>query len=166
MSKFDFILFQGIEHDVKLLNYPGKNTQLFFRDGSFIIYINNKLTEAAGYGEAKGILELWLRDQARGLIEDRVEEYREIIGVEYNSIRIKDTKSRWGSCSSKGNLNFSYRIVMAPKAVMDYVIIHELCHLKHMNHSKEFWATVGQYMPDYEKQKEWLRVNGAKLRIG
>lgn len=166
MSKFDFVLFQGMEHDVRLLSYPGKNTQLFFRGGSFDVYINNKLTEAARYGEAEGILELWLRDQARRLIEDRLKEYSGIIGVEYNSIRIKDTKSRWGSCSSKGNLNFSWRIVMAPKEVMDYVIIHELCHLKHMNHSKEFWETVGQYMPDYEKHKDWLRVKGAKLRIG
>jgi predicted metal-dependent hydrolase len=101
--------------------------------------------------------------KAEELIKKRTAEYSNLIGVNYNTIRIKDTKTRWGSCSSKGNLNFNFRILMAPEQVMDYIIVHELCHLRHMNHGKDFWNTVAQYMPDYEKKKEWLKVNGMKL---
>ncbi len=110
-------------------------------------------------------LRFWMIDKAEELINKRTVEYSEIIGVKYNNIRIKNTKTRWGSCSSKGNLNFNFRIIMAPQAVMDYIIVHELCHLKHLNHSKKFWSAVALYMPDYENHKEWLKVNGMKLYI-
>lgn len=165
MEKLSFVLYRGLECEIKLLSYPGKNTQVFFREGSFVVYINKNLDERAKYNEAERQLELWLREKAGEVISERVAEYSRIIGVSCNNIRIKDTKSRWGSCSSKGNLNFSWRIIMAPADVMDYIIIHELCHLIHMNHSKEYWAAVGQYMKDYTKYKEWLKTNGMKLHI-
>jgi predicted metal-dependent hydrolase len=163
MERLNFVLYRGVEYDVKLLSYAGRNTQVFFREGSFTVYINKNLNENEKCMEAARHLEQWLRENSSEIIEERVMEYSRIIGVSYNNIRIKDTKSRWGSCSSKGNLNFSWRIIMAPPETMDYVIIHELCHLIHMNHSKEFWTAVEKHMPDYSKQKEWLRKNGMKL---
>ena len=87
----------------------------------------------------------------------RVEFYRKQIGKPVNSIRIKDVRSRWGSCSSKANLNFNWRLVLAPMEVLDYVVVHEMCHLKEMNHSKAFWDLVGEILPDYQKQREWLK---------
>lgn len=165
MNTPSFVLYRGAECSVKLMSYPGKKTQLVFRENSFIMYINNNYEESKRYSEAVKHLELWLREKAREAICERAEEYSKLIGVCYSNIRIKDTKTRWGSCSSKGNLNFSWRIIMAPVVVMDYIIIHELCHLRHMNHSKEYWKTVEQYMPDYKQYKEWLKVNGAKLCI-
>lgn len=91
------------------------------------------------------------------IIFDRVEHYKSIIGVNYNSIRIKSVKSRWGSCSSKKNLNFNWKIVMADIKILDYVVVHELCHLKEMNHSKKFWNEVEKILPDYKIRIKLLR---------
>lgn len=165
MDKLSFVLYKGIECSIKIISYPGKNTQIVFREDSFVIYINKNCEDSRKYSEVAKHLELWLREKAKEAIADRTMEYSEIIGVSYNNIRIKDTKSRWGSCSGRGNLNFSWRIIMTPAIVMDYIIIHELCHLRHLNHSKEYWKTVEQYMPDYRRHKEWLKINGTKLRI-
>jgi predicted metal-dependent hydrolase len=86
------------------------------------------------------------------------------IGVRYDRIAIKGQSTRWGSCSSKRNLNFNWRLMMAPPGAVDYVIIHELCHLKELNHSPRFWALVAQHCPDYRRWERWLKVNIARLR--
>lgn len=97
------------------------------------------------------------REMARGVIVPRVISYAERMQVHFHDIQIKEQKSRWGSCSSKGNLNFNWRLVLMPQEVLDYVVVHELCHLRYMNHSKEFWAYVEEIMPDYMRWKKWLK---------
>lgn len=99
----------------------------------------------------------WYANRAKSIIPKRVELYRRRMQEEIKCIRIKDVKSRWGSCSSKRNLNFNWRLVMAPMEVLDYVVVHELCHLKEMNHSKNFWRLVEEIQPDYKKHKNWLK---------
>ena len=101
--------------------------------------------------------------QARILITQRVEHYAPIVGVSYNRIAIKDTKTRWGSCSSKGNLNFNCLLMLTPEYVQDYVVVHELCHRKEMNHSKAFWAEVESVLPEYREAKVWLKEHGGSL---
>ncbi|USN58448.1 MAG: M48 family metallopeptidase [Candidatus Peribacteria bacterium] len=101
-----------------------------------------------------------LKKEAKSYIPLRTEELARIHGKAYHGLRITSAKTRWGSCSSKKNLNFSYRLMRCPKEVIDYVIIHELAHLKHMNHSRSFWLEVGQMMPDYVQQRKWLKKNG------
>ena len=81
----------------------------------------------------------------------------------YRNITIREQKTRWGSCSSEKNLNFNWKLILAPPEVLDYVVVHELCHLKEMNHSKAFWDEVGKVMPEYETYKLWLKENGWKL---
>lgn len=95
--------------------------------------------------------------QARILITQRVEYYAPIVGVSYNRIAIKDAKTRWGSCSRDGNLNFSFRLVLKPLELLDYVVVHELCHRIHMNHSKEFWQEVERVLPDYKDRRKRLK---------
>lgn len=165
MNKLNNILYKGQEYEVKLIAYAGKDTQVIFREEKFLVYINNKTPESKIEKEAARQLKIWLIEKAEEKIKQRTKELCKVIDVNYNNIRIKDTKTRWGSCSSKGNLNFNYRIIMAPQVVMDYIIVHELCHLKHLNHGKEFWNTVAQYMPHYEMHKQWLKVNGIKLYV-
>ena len=80
-------------------------------------------------------------------------------------MKITDARTRWGSCSTRGSLNFSWRLVMAPPAVIDYVILHELAHLKIHNHSSNFWSRVAQLVPDYREHKKWLEQNGHLLAI-
>ncbi len=104
-----------------------------------------------------------LCQKALSVIPDKVKYYAEIMGVTYGRITIRNQKTRWGSCSSKGNLNFNCLLMLMPDKVLDYVVVHELCHLKQMNHSKKFWMEVERYMPDYQNYKKWLNENGGAL---
>ena len=104
-----------------------------------------------------------IKDEAKMVIPDRVKYYADIMGVTFGKITIKNQKTRWGSCSSKGNLNFNCLLMLTPDKVRDYVVIHELCHLKQMNHSKMFWAEVEKVMPDYKVYRQWLSQNGNML---
>lgn len=106
----------------------------------------------------------FLRKQAKADLTRSVKRHCEILGVEYKGISIKDTRSRWGSCTYDGQLAFSWRLVMAPPAVLDYVAAHECAHLLEMNHSPKFWSKVAVCCPDWKRQRAWLRVNGAELQ--
>lgn len=110
-------------------------------------------------------LERRYRSAARSLIEQRCAYYCHITGGVYTSVTIRDQKTRWGSCSSRGTLSFNYRLIFAPPQVLDYVVVHELCHLTHMNHSKEFWNMVGSVMPDYKTHRKWLKEHGGELTL-
>jgi len=101
-----------------------------------------------------------LADKACQLIPERVRYYASLVGVTYGRITIRNQKSRWGSCSAKGNLNFNVGLMLAPPEVLDYVVVHELCHRKEMNHSPRFWVEVGKLIPDYKKHEKWLKDNG------
>ena len=104
-----------------------------------------------------------LARQARQTIPERVAHFAPLVGVTYGRITIRSQHTLWGSCSSKGNLNFSCLLMLTPPEVLDYVVVHALCHRKEMNHSARFWAEVGRVMPDYEIQRKWLRENGTVL---
>jgi len=97
------------------------------------------------------------KDQALALVLERVEFYNKVYGFSFNKILIKNQKTRWGSCSRKGNLNFNCRIANLPTPLADYIIVHELCHLKEFNHSQKFWNLVAQAVPDYQNLKKELR---------
>lgn len=107
----------------------------------------------------------WYQDQAKRYITQRTAELASIYGFQYNMLRIRDQKTRWGSCSGKGNLNFNWRLIMAPPSIIDYVIVHELCHLQQMNHSQLFWKLVERFMPDYETHRAWLKYHGHLLLL-
>ena len=109
-------------------------------------------------------LEKRYRDAAKDYIPKRVEYYHQFTGGSYQKITIRDQKTRWGSCSGTGTLSFSFRLMLAPPRVLDYVVVHELCHLTHMNHSKEFWNMVENILPDYKEHRKWLKENGHTLR--
>lgn len=104
-----------------------------------------------------------LAEKAVRTIPMRVAYYAPLVGVNYGRITIRNQKTRWGSCSSKGNLNFNCLLMLAPERVLDYVVVHELCHRLEMNHSPRFWAEVERVFPDYRSQKEWLKVHGGEL---
>lgn len=104
-----------------------------------------------------------LTERAHEMIPPRVKYYASLIGVDYNRVTIRHQKTKWGSCSGKKNLNFNCLLLLTPTEVMDSVIVHELCHLKHMNHSKEFYNEVLRVCPDYKKHNRWLKVNGAGI---
>ena len=104
-----------------------------------------------------------LREQTRQLVTDRIRHYAPMIGVTYGQISIRAQRSRWGSCSSKGNLNFNCLLALVPAEVLDYVVVHELCHRLEMNHSQDFWSQVERVLPNYKTSRKWLKENGRKL---
>ncbi|MDD4179846.1 MAG: M48 family metallopeptidase [Candidatus Margulisbacteria bacterium] len=105
--------------------------------------------------------------EAHRIIKERVLIYAEKVGEYPRKVLIKDVKSRWGSCSSRTRtVNINWRITLAPLEIVDYLIVHELSHLKHPNHSREFWSFVSTILPDYKKSKKWLRKNQEQLLNG
>ena len=106
---------------------------------------------------------LALTQQAKADFAQRAEYFAPLVGVSYGRITIRSQKSRWGSCSGKGNLNFNFLLMLATEEVRDYVVVHELCHRKEMNHSPKFWAEVGRVLPGYRAQRQWLKQQGNQL---
>ena len=104
-----------------------------------------------------------LAETAKKWFSEKTAYYAPLVGVTYGRITIRTQHTRWGSCSAKGNLNFNCLLMLAPEAVRDYVVVHELCHRKEMNHSKAFWAHVERVLPDYRQSRKWLKDNGAAL---
>lgn len=107
----------------------------------------------------------WLKAEARRDLTARTALHAERLGVRAKSIRLKGQSTRWGSCSSSGNLNYNWRLIMAPPFVLDYVAAHEVAHLREMNHSKAFWALVEQTLPDMERGRAWLKAHGGQLMV-
>ena len=104
-----------------------------------------------------------LARQARQTVPERVAYFAPLVGVTYGRITIRSQHTLWGSCSGKGNLSFNCLLMLTPPEVLDYVVVHELCHRKEMNHSARFWAEVEHVLPDYEIRRKWLRENGTAL---
>ena len=104
-----------------------------------------------------------LADKALLIIPERVKYFAKLIGVDYGRITIRNQRTRWGSCSSKGNLNFNCLLMLTPPDVLDYFVVHELCHRKEMNHSKAFWNEVEKVLPNYKELVRWLKEEGSEI---
>lgn len=153
------ILYRGREYRLVLRREPArKRIQVELEEDELLISTPN--AEPARIYKA---IEKWYIGQAHMIFPVRVMHYLQFTGGEVKAIRIKDQKTRWGSCSSLHNLNFNWRLIMAPGEVLDYVVVHELCHLTHMNHSRDFWNMVEKVMPDYRVYRKWLKDNGNRL---
>lgn len=113
----------------------------------------------------KEMLTKWYKDSFGDIVRERIEKYSPELNVAPAKIFIKNQKTRWGSCSTKGNINLNWLLVMTPLEIIDYVIVHELSHLKVMNHSQEFWTLVESILPDYKERRKWLKENGIKKTI-
>ncbi|MFC1963586.1 M48 family metallopeptidase [Chloroflexota bacterium] len=140
-------------------------TQQSHRNMSSVKLERKKLIVSIGVGNGglNLVLERWYRTQAGELIREKADKISAHLGVRYNRLIIRGQRARWGSCSQKGNLSFNWRLAMAPEPVIDYVIIHELAHLKEMNHSKKFWELVAKHCTQWRKHKRWLKEHEAEL---
>ncbi|MBP7348579.1 MAG: M48 family metallopeptidase [Butyrivibrio sp.] len=124
------------------------------------------LRSSSPYSDAqRNLLEKRYRRAAIDYFPKRVYFYESQLSVHHKKIAIRDQKTRWGSCTSSGTLSFNWRLILAPPHILDYVVVHELCHLIHMNHSAAFWTTVSSIIPDYKECRKWLRVHGQELKL-
>ncbi|PIZ33705.1 MAG: hypothetical protein COY39_01915 [Alphaproteobacteria bacterium CG_4_10_14_0_8_um_filter_37_21] len=130
-----------------------------------MLFIDNRIEITGKPSSFSGILEVGLRDLIQKILYQRCFVMSQTIGKTFKKITVKEIKSRWGSCSSKGNLNFSWRLVFAPNHVVDYLCAHEVCHLVEMNHSVRFWALVEVLEPNYKHAQKWLKENGKSLMM-
>jgi predicted metal-dependent hydrolase len=129
-----------------------------FLDGSFIL-------SRTAHSNAHSVFENWYKEQALQIIPERVKLYAGEYGFTYKQIKITSARTRWGSCSARGVLSFTWRLVMSPLDVVDYVVVHELVHLRAHNHSRDFWDKVKAAMPDYKEKMNWLKINGHLLTL-
>lgn len=146
--------------------YLGRNYRLKVVDGHFkpVKLVQGRLVITVPNPKeyphmVRNALVRWYKQHAELKLNEKIKRYAAIVGVEPESVGIKNFKSRWGSCSAKGHIDFNWKIIMAPNRMVDYVVIHELCHLKHHDHSPKFWKEVERVVPDYQACKEWLKVN-------
>lgn len=150
----------------EILRFIDKNTA-WIEKHMAVVKEKKAAREAGRAGQPfRRMTEEELRGLARKALQDlppRVRHFASLLGVSYGRITIRNQRTRWGSCSAKGNLNFNCLLMLAPEDVRDYVVVHELCHRLEMNHSPRFWAHVGSVLPDYREQKKWLRANGQSL---
>ena len=119
----------------------------------------------AATARAEAVFERWYRRQAMRVITERVAVHAAVNGFEFSKIKITSARKRWGSCGSGGNLSFAWRLVMAPLPIIDYVVVHELVHVRHRNHSKRFWSKVKSILPDYRQREDWMDEHGPLLRL-
>jgi len=159
------VLYKGRKYNLRIFTHKEMSTTVNFNGKRFEVFVN----EDAGESERKTLLESafkeWFKDATSKSIKDRLDYFCKITKLNYNTFKIKEQKTRWGSCSKSGNLNFNWKLIMSPQWVIDYVIIHEVCHLRYLNHSKEYWNMVSLYMPEFKKAQEWLKKNGLGLRL-
>lgn len=148
------VLYLGNLCDAELtLNPNQKAPSVILADNKFYITLTSKEQDPSV------LCEDFLRRQALDFLTARAKELATKMEVNFNNLTVKDQKSLWGSCSQKSNLNFSYRLIKMPRAVIDYLIVHELAHLVHFDHSADFWATVEKFIPDYKQHRRWLNNN-------
>lgn len=151
-------LYLGKEYELEVRISAGRAGMVGIVDDKIVLF--SKTGEGT---EVESILSNWYKNQAKNIISKRVHFYAGQMGEMFERITIKSQKKRWGSCSSARNLNFNWRLIMAPQEVMDYVVVHELCHLRQMNHSEAFWREVEMVLPYYKVHKKWLERNGDLL---
>lgn len=134
--------------------------------GRFVVQIDKRLNVKMEAEAVRQKLAAWYRDRAIVKIPERVERFAGLVGKIPKEIVIRNQEKRWGSCSRSDILRFNWKIIMAPVSVLDYVVVHELCHLVHSNHSPEFWHVVESIIPDYQEKRNWLKANSTLLSFG
>lgn len=155
-------IFSYLDRNYELKIVEGDEEAVKLKNGCFVVSICKE-----DFGEnikAQNLLLDWYRDHAFKYLQERTDKFANIIGVSPFSISIKNYKSRWGSCSINGAIDYNWKIIQAPKKVIDYVVVHELCHLIEHNHSPKYWSYVEKFMPNWKESRDWLKENSDLLK--
>lgn len=158
-------LYLGKEYTLEIVERDLGKVEVLMQEDTVVVYISQGLSEESRKQAIKEALIKLYRQRFAETVKERIEKYSLQLKATPCKVVIKDQKTRWGSCSKKGNINLNWRLIMAPIDIIDYVVVHELCHLKVMNHSKDFWNLVESIQPNYHESRKWLNVNGNRLGI-
>ena len=152
-------------------SYLGRNYRLkVIRGSDYGVKLKGGYFEVGVSKESKkkdirDALVKWYEKHALKRLTDKTKRYADIMGVDPHSVSVRDYKSQWGSCSPIAKISYNWRVIIAPHHIVDYVVVHELCHIKHPNHSPEYWRFVKREVPDYDICRQWLRVHAGELVI-
>ena len=150
--------FQDKWFPVKVItNCENRRGTVGLGEEGFVVCAPNSSVETVSY-----LLKCWYYKAAAEVLKTRTAHYAALMNLKYQRIVIKDQKTRWGSCSSLHNINYNWKLILMPTEILDYVVVHELAHLKEMNHSPRFWSEVEKILPSYKESRAWLRENGER----
>ncbi|HBW33933.1 M48 family metallopeptidase [Desulfosporosinus sp. BICA1-9] len=164
-SDGEHFLYRGKTVELKIRRHPRQRIRVYLEGQELEVYLSQDLEDKDCAPHVQKALLSWYKAQARRVLQDKLEKQAERMQVCFQTFRLKEQKTSWGSCSSKRNVNLNWRIIMAPDAGIDYIIIHELAHLTHLNHSEQFWLRVAVFMPEYAYWKKWFKDHGQELRL-
>jgi predicted metal-dependent hydrolase len=157
--------YLGRQYRLKVIKTETCEPSFRFYQGRFLAELPIAISEEEHRGRLYPLYVNWVKQRGNEFAYDRIKRFTLKLQQEPKKVIIKKQEQRWGSCTPAGNVLFNWRIFLAPTSIIDYVLAHELVHLKHLNHSKEYWETVRMLIPDYEQRKEWLRLNGGTLNV-
>lgn len=154
-------LYLGTEYPIQIIiDENVEKNKVSFEQNIFFITIKN-----CGEAAIKSTMENFYKKECNKIIQKRISYYQKYFNIKPKVIRIEESSKKWGSCNSNRNIDFNWRLAMAPIEIIDYIVVHEMCHMVHMNHSKSFWRLVGKIIPDYKKRSEWLQYNNFRMNI-
>lgn len=162
-EKFAYL---GRNYRLKVYKEKGlQKAQLNFVRGRFIATVPYGIAANEKNQQLLDLFKTWYLEHGKAKVQSRLKLYCAKMGVTPNDVQLKEQRMRWGTCTLEGNIYLNWRIIMSPMSIVDYVLVHELAHLRYMNHSNDYWNFVHSILPDYEQRKEWLRVNGPTLTL-
>ncbi|MFZ2446329.1 MAG: SprT family zinc-dependent metalloprotease [Syntrophobacteraceae bacterium] len=156
------LLYLGKEYTL-VVEENSRGAAVVLENGNIVVRIRPSREGQNPRNMVRSALVRWYADLALAKIEERGRHFEALTGMPPRSVTIKAMRSRWGSCSTRGAISFVWNIIMAPEPVLDYLVVHEFCHLTHHNHSAEYWKLVGSFIPDHRERRKWLRENGGCL---
>lgn len=155
--------YRGQSLELNIRKHARHSIQVSSEGQGFVVWLPRELSDYQCLYNIQDSIIAWYKVQARRVFKNKLDEQAKRMQVTYRDFRLKDQKTRWGSCSNQGNINLNWRLIMAPEEVIDYLIIHELSHLTHPNHSEKFWQRVSEFMPKYAYWRNWLKDHGQEL---
>lgn len=158
-------LFAGREYPLHIIEEDRTRINLSTDDESFIAKIPRTISDSERKDKLKKKFIDFYKKRGLDIVKPQIEKLTNALGISYKNISINSAQSRWGSCSTKGNINFSWKLFLAPPEIIEYVVIHEVCHLVHHNHGKEFWELVHSFDSDYKNHRKWLQTRGHTLSL-
>jgi predicted metal-dependent hydrolase len=154
-------LYLGKNYPIEIFQDPNiAQEQVVLTEEKLHIYVKESDTE-----KIKQVLKRYYYQQCKRLVEKSISSYQSNFKTKPRAVRISDSKTTWGTCDSSKQLTFNWRLAMAPMEVIDYVVVHEMCHLVHLNHDRSFWRLVGKIMPEYKEKENWLHVSSWKMTV-
>lgn len=158
----DGAIWPYFDDKLQLRLYFGPKLDVHRRDNELLISLSRR-SKASVEAQVRGALEFWYKERALEVLAEKSFELAKRINQDFTEVRVRKTKSRWGHCTSKGVLQYNWLIMLAPEAIADYLVAHEVSHLRHFNHSSDFWSLVASLCPDYQRRRRWLKSEGFSL---